>query len=134
MSRPRTYTVAAVLMVVYSALIVLSELPYLFLGAVAAGQLFDGNGSPFLLSITNFALGVLGFPAAYGVWTMQKWGVVLTIVLNAFNALTALLPIMLAPPILIKLLSGLALIWAIAIIVLLLWPQPKSSPAVDGIR
>lgn len=133
MTRPRSYTIAAVLMAVFSLLTILSELQSLSLGAVGAQAQFDGRGPAFFLILINFTIGVLGLPAAYGVWTMQKWGIVLTIVLNAINILTSLPVLIFAPPF-NKLLGALAAVWAAAIIALLLRPQSRANRTTGRIR
>lgn len=52
----------------------------------------------------------------------------LPIMLSAINILTSLPAIRFYPGV-PKLLRGLGVVWAAAIIALLLWPQPKSYPA-----
>ncbi len=133
MTRPKTYTIAAVLMVLFSLIGLLSELPSLVLGAAASEQQFGGEGPPYVLTLLNFALAVLGFVSSYGVWRMQKWGVILTLVIAALSIVPSLLAILFAPPLALKLAAALGAAWAVAIIVLLLWPQPKARPAVEQI-
>lgn len=133
MTRPRNFTIAAVLLFVLSLLAGGLEVPNLMLGTGASSQFESGGGPPFPLVLLNFAIAVLGLVAAYGIWQMQKWGVVLALVLSALQILTAL-PAILFAPTPFKLLAGVAVIWAAAIIVLLLRPQPKSGPAVAQSR
>ena len=133
MTRPKTYTIAAVLMVLYSLIGMLFELPNLVQGATASEQQFGGEGPPFVLTVLSFAVAVLGFVSSYGVWRMQKWGVVLTLVLVVLSIVPNLLSILFAPPLALKLFGGLGVVWGIAIIVLLLWPQPKARPLAEQI-
>jgi len=58
---------------------------------------------------------------------MQKWAVVLTIVLAAISILASLPAVLFAPGML-KLGGLVGVVWAAAIIALLLWPQPKARP------
>lgn len=132
MTRPRTFTIAAVLMLLYSLISIATETPNLMLGLAAETQ-YNGGGPPFFLSLLNVVAGAMGLVAAIGVWRMQKWAVVLTIVLAAFGILTSLPAILFAPGML-KLSGVIGLVWAAAIIALLLWPQPNTSPANGQVR
>lgn len=133
MTRPKRYTVAAILMVVFSLISLLVELPNLIQGASASEQQFGGEGPPFVLALINFALAVLGFVAAYGVWRVMKWGVVLTLVLAVLNIVPSLMAILFAPLLPLKLMAGLGVVWCVAIILLLLWPQPKAHSAAEQV-
>jgi hypothetical protein len=133
MTRPRAFTIAAVLMFVYSLIAMGMEVPNLMLGTAASSQFASGGGPPFALVLLNFALGAMGLVAAYGVWQMQKWGVVFTLVLSALNILTTL-PALLFAPGPYKLLGAVSLIWVIAIIALLLRSQPKRATPVSQTR
>lgn len=133
MTRPRNFTIAAVLLFVLSLIAGGMEVPNLMLGTAASSQFESGGGPPFPLVLLNFAVAILGLVAAYGIWQMHKWGVVLAIVLSALQILTSL-PAILFAPTPFKLLAGVAVIWAAAIIGLLLRPQPKSGPAVTQTR
>lgn len=133
MTRPRNFTIAAVLMFVYSLIGMGLEVPNLMLGTGASSQFESGGGPPFALVLINFAVGAMGLVAAYGVWQMQKWGVVLTLVLSALSILTTLPAILFAPgP--YKILGVISLIWSIAIIALLLRAPSKSAPPVSQTR
>jgi hypothetical protein len=127
MTRPRTFAIAAVLMFLFSLISIAIETPNLMLGLAAETQ-YNGDGPPFFLSLLNVLAGAMGLVAAIGVWRMQKWAVVLTILLAAFGILTSLPAILFAPGML-KLGGLVGLVWSAAIIVLLLWPQPKARPA-----
>jgi hypothetical protein len=123
MNRPRSYTIAVVLLVLSCLLSLLFELPNLARGAAPVE-----GAPPFVLVVINFTLAILGFVAAYGAWRMQKWGVVLAIVVAALGLLTSLPAIIFASPSL-RLLGGLGVVWSAAIIVLLLRPAPHSVSA-----
>lgn len=120
MSRPRSYTIAAVLLVLYSLVGLLFELPNLARGDVQAS-----DAPPFALTIVNFTLVVLGFIAAYGVWRAQKWGVVLAVAICALSILTSLPAIVFAPILPFRLLGVVSIIWLVAMIVLLLRPAGR---------
>jgi hypothetical protein len=124
MNRPKTYTIAAILMLLYSLINIISEIPPLALGAPDPGA----DAPPFAVTVLSFALAILGVVAAYGVWRMQKWGVVLTIVVAALGILTSL-PAIIFAPVPMRFLAGLGVVWSAAIIVLLLRPAPTTATA-----
>lgn len=47
----------------------------------------DGPGFSGLLFL--FGLGTVGAVAAYGTWKQMRWGIILTILVNLFNGLSA---------------------------------------------
>lgn len=123
MSRPRSYTIAVALLALYCLISLLIELPNLAGGAAPVAE-----GPPFALTVLNFTLAILGLVAAYGAWRVQKWGVVLAIVVAALGILTAL-PAILFAPLPAQLFAGLGVVWSAAIIVLLLRPTPQPAVA-----
>ncbi|MBC8077179.1 MAG: hypothetical protein H7Y32_13970 [Chloroflexales bacterium] len=126
MSRPRSYTIAAVLIVLFSLIGLFFELPNLIRGP---GEIAPGEeGPPIFLTIVNFTLAILGFVSAYGVWQVQKWGVVLAIGVAALSILSGIPAIIFAPFLALRVIGVVGVIWSAAIIVLLLRPRP--APAV----
>ena len=119
MSRPRSYTVAAILMVLYCLISLLDTVPTLAKGAPAP----TADAPPFFLTLATFALAILGIVGAYGVWTMQKWGVMLTIAVAALG-IVASLPSVLFAELTGRVLGGVGIVWSVAIIVLLLRRAP----------
>jgi len=122
MNRPKTYTVAAILQLLISLFAVVYAIPLVFQGAAAVDQ--AGDQPPFFIIVLAFSIGLLGVVSAYGVWRNQKWGVVLTIVLRAVDALSAL-PGLSAPTLALTILASVGVAISIAIIVLLLWPKSR---------
>jgi hypothetical protein len=123
MNRPRSYTIAAALLALYCLLSLLFELPNL-----ARGSAPVEGAPPFVLTIINFTGAILGLVATYGVWRMQKWGVLLAIIVAALGVLTAL-PAILVASLPLRLLGALGVVWSAAIIVLLLRPAPQPASA-----
>lgn len=68
------------------------EMPALMLGQAAVDQIAnsDASGPPFFMVLLGSALDILGITAAYGLWRAQRWGVILAIVISAFNVLSGL--------------------------------------------
>lgn len=129
MSRPRSYTVAAVLLALYALLEAIDVIPRLARGADPAAQAINGQqGPPFFLIVVSLVLVVLCVVAAAGIWRVQKWGVVFGIVVAALVALDSL-PAVIFAPFPLRLLGGLAILWCVAIIVLLLQSAPRPSTA-----
>jgi len=90
MNRPRSYTIAAVLMVFYSLFGSIDSLPRLARGASESAQAIAGQpGPPYVLVVIDFVVAVVGLVAAYGILRMQKWSVVLGICVAASNHLRA---------------------------------------------
>ena len=124
MNRPRAYTIAAILITLYSLINFAGELPNLMRGAVESSSV-----EPFPLALINFAAVVLGLVSAYGVWRVQKWGVLLAIIVAAINILTGLPAILFAPELPLRLLAGVGVVWCAVIIVLLLRPTARPTTA-----
>lgn len=124
MNRPRAYTIAAILMVVYSLIGALDSFSTLSAGAAVAAANAE-SGPPYALAVVSFIASILGFVSAYGVWRVQKWGVILTLVLSALNILTSLPAVMFAPDMGLRVVGAMGVIWAGVIIVLLLRPAGK---------
>ena len=129
MSRPRSYTIAAVLLLLYALLEAIDTIPRLARGADPAAQAINGQqGPPYFLLLVNMVLIVLCVVAAGGIWRVQKWGVVLGIVVAALAALSSLPAVIFAP---FPLRLGGAVFVALnaAVIVLLLRAAPRPALA-----
>jgi uncharacterized membrane protein (DUF2068 family) len=122
MSRPQSYTIAAILMLLSSLVGITRSIPALTPGAAVP----SADTPPIALTVLSFTLGVLGIVTAYGVWRMQKWGVILAIVVAALGILTFLPTIMFASPPL-RLVAVLGVVWSSVIVVLLLRPAPTTT-------
>ncbi len=123
MSRPWSYTIAIALLALYCLISLLFEVPNLARGAAPVE-----GAPPFVLTVVNFTTAILGLVAAYGAWRMQKWGVVLAIIVAAIGILTSL-PAILVASLPLRLLGGLGVVWSAAIIVLILRPTPHPVSA-----
>src|SRR5579864_5727885 len=131
MTRPNSYALAAILMVLLCVARAVVQFPFLARGAAGNVGVFGDSdpGPPFFLTVVNFVVTVLGFVSAYGVWRVEKWGVVLTIALCALGILDQV-PALLFVPFPFRLVAAVGIVWAAAIIVLLL--RPAARPAVAG--
>ncbi len=129
MTRPQSYLSAAVLQVLLCLARAVVQFPFLARGAAGNVGVFGESdpGPPFFLIVVNFVVTVLGFVASYGVWRVEKWGVVLTIALCALAILDQI-PALLFVPFPARLVAAVGIAWAATIIVLLL--RPTSRPAI----
>ncbi len=125
-TRPKTYTIAAIMQFLLSAFNGVVSIPFLMRGTASA------DAPPFFVELVIFATAILGILSAYGVSRNQKWGVILTIIICMITGLVNLPGLLFAPSIVGKLASSASLIPAIIIIVLLLWPKPKATPAASS--
>jgi len=125
-TRPKTYTAAAIVQFLLSALNGIVSIPFLMRGAATP------DAPPFFVELVLFATAILGFICAYGIWHNQRWGVLVTIILSILTGLVNLPGLLFAPGLVGKLVTMASLIPAITIIVLLLWPRPTptSGPPV----
>lgn len=129
MTRPRNFTIAAVLQALMSMLAIVLAIPLLAAGQAATDQ--ASASPPFIIMLLAFGTGVLGLVSAYGVWKVQKWGVILTIILRAIDALSAAPGLLFAPDMTWRLMAITGIALSILVIALLLWPQPKGAPAAS---
>jgi uncharacterized membrane protein (DUF2068 family) len=128
MTRPRNFTIAAILQGLLSLLSVAVAIPLIRAGQTAIDQ--ASTTPPFFIVLISFITAVLGLVSAYGVWKVQKWGVILTIVLRAVDALSAAPGLLFAPTLTWRILAIVGILLSVLVIALLLWPQPKVAAVV----
>lgn len=85
------HKVAAILNVAGAVFGIVWALPVLQGGAA------DSDQVPYPVVILGFGLGILCLVSSYGVWKRQRWGVVLTIVLNAISFISGAPGILFGP-------------------------------------
>ncbi len=86
------------------------------------------QGIPQVVIVLGSLLGVMGIVSAYGAWHRQKWGIWLTIVLEAANGLLALPGVLFAPNNTARFLAILGVASAVFVIVgMLLWSSPPTA-------
>ncbi len=122
----RRHAIAAVLNVAISIFGVIFALPVMQGGAANSDQV------PFPVIIFGFALSLLGLVSSYGVWRRQRWGVVLTIVINALSFISGAPGILFGPTTFLVVGSIVGCIVNVVIIYLLLRPARAEAGAVAG--
>lgn len=86
--KPTTlYKTAVIVHTLNSILMIVVAFPALMQGPLPDSPL---AGIPQIVVVTVALMGVAGLVSAYGAWQGQKWGVWLTIVLEAANGILAL--------------------------------------------
>ncbi len=127
--RSTNYTVAALLNLATSVAGIVLSLPALIDGADATSS--SGDQPPFAVMVLGFAIGVAGLISSYGVWKVQRWGVVVTIVINALNFLSSVPGIPFAPSWGIRIGATTSCVASALIIWLLL--RRRKAPAMAGV-
>lgn len=123
LTRPMALKIAAVLSFLMNAYSLVNSLPLLAQGAAAADQ--SPGSPPYIVILIAVLTAVVGIVGVYGTWKQQRWGIVLTIVANLVNGLSAAPGILFAPQPGLMILSTVTLIITILIIVLCLWRERK---------
>ncbi len=116
--RPTTVTVAAVLLALFSVLNLISTLLPAF-----------SDGVPAIVVYGSAVLGLLGLVAAYGLWTLKRWGVWLTIILSVLNVLSAAPGIAFAPTTLLFIAALVTVVAYALIVVLVVMPASRRAYA-----
>lgn len=127
LSRATALKIAAVLSILISLTSIVFSLPMIASGAAAVEQ--SGEAPPFVVVMLSLLTGVVGLVAAYGTWNQQRWGIVLTILVNLLNGLSAAPGILFAPTTELFIAATLTVILTIAIIVLCLWRDGVTATA-----
>lgn len=127
LSRPMALKIAAVLSFLMNGYSVVGSIPLLAQGAAAADQ--SPNSPPYIVLLIAMLMGVLALVGAYGAWKQQRWGIVLTIIANLVNGLSAAPGILFAPQPGLMVVATATVIITILIIVLCLWRERKTVVA-----
>jgi len=97
--------------------------PVVFKNLFTSGPLAD---APQVMIIASIILGVAGLVSAYGAWQGLKWGVWLTLVLEAWDGAGALPGILFAPNMFIRTVALVTALISLFVIVVLL-RRPKMT-------
>lgn len=127
LSRSTALKIAAVLSFLSGAYSIIFTLPLIPQGAAAIDA--GSDSPPFVVLVLALILGIVAMVAAYGTWKQQRWGIVLTIIANVLNGLSALPGIFFAPNPTLWVSAVAGVLLSIAIVVLCLWRGSKTSQA-----
>ena len=128
LTRSNGLKIAAVIVLVLALLdMFIYEIPDLMRGMAAVDQASVAEGGPpFFMVILSFAMDVVAIVAAYGTWQAQRWGVILVIVISAFNCISGAFGAIFAPDGSTRILAAVAVIMSLSVIYLCLRREPKS--------
>ena len=128
LSRSNALKIAAVIVLVLTLFdVVVYELPFLTQGMAALDQAANADqGPPFFMVILGFTFDILAIVAAYGTWQTQRWGVILIIIVSAFNCLNNALAAIFAPWMATRITAAALIILYLGVIYLCLRREPKS--------
>ncbi|HRW04999.1 MAG: hypothetical protein KDE53_14490 [Caldilineaceae bacterium] len=119
LSRPTARKIAASLAIL-SALFTF----WLFGPLLAQGEAVT-EAPPYAVILGGIMLNVIGFVAAYGLWQNQRWGVILTILINALGILLATPGLLFAPTLTLQLSALAGILFCGVIIFLCLWREKR---------
>lgn len=98
------------------------------LGNFAGAALPSGdNEVPKLVIVLGIILGVVGIPAAIGLWQLRKWGMILTVAVTTLNLLSAAPGVVAGPSTGIQILAGVGVLISALTIVLVLLPDARRA-------
>jgi hypothetical protein len=126
----RKYTVAAILAALLSLSSVISSLILLPRGSADLAS--EGDQPPYAIVIVALVLGAIGVVAAYGVFRVQRWGIILTLIVMVLNVLSGLPGVPFGPTALAKVSSAVQVVVAGAVIWLLLRRDARKLASADA--
>jgi hypothetical protein len=126
LSRSTALKIAAVLSALMGIVSVVGSLPLIARGAAGVEQ--SADSPPYFILVIGLLTGVIGIVGAYGAWNQQRWGIILTILANLVNGLSAAPGILFAPTTFFLVVATLTVVVTILIIILCLWRE--RSPVV----
>ncbi len=127
LSRAMALKIAAVLSVFMGIVSIATTLPLIARGATGVAQSTDSP--PYAILMVGLLTGVIGIVAAYGAWNQQRWGVILTILVNLVNGLGAVPGILFAPQPGLMITAVATVVVSTLIVVLCLWRQHNTAVA-----
>lgn len=123
LSRPTALKIAAVISFSMAAVTLANIVPFITRGAASLDTSVDSP--PFLIVMLAFITAIVAVVVAYGTWKQQRWGIILTIMANLVNGVSATPGILFAPNTALFIFSVVTVILSIVIGVLCLWRSPK---------
>ena len=131
LSRSNALKIAAVIVLALALFsMIVYEIPFLTQGMAALDQAANAEqGPPFFMVVLGFAFNILAIVAAYGTWKAQRWGVILIIIVSAFNCINNALAAVFAPWTATRILAIVFVIMYLGAIYLCLRREPKSLAA-----
>lgn len=133
LTRSQGLKIAAVIVLVLTLVnMVVYDIPFLTQGMAALDQAANADqGPPFFMVILGFAFDILAIVAAYGTWQAQRWGVILIIIVSAFNCINNALAAVFAPWLATQIFAAVSVVLYLGVIALCLRRETQSlTPSV----
>jgi uncharacterized membrane protein (DUF2068 family) len=127
LSRASALKIAAVLSFLLGLFSFVTAIPYLARGAAALDT--ANNAPPFFIILAALVFAILRIVGAYGLWQNQRWGVMLTIVANALDAVAAAPGVLFAPTRTLWISALVSVVVSVVVIVLCLWRDRRPAVA-----
>ena len=123
-SRSTGLKIAAVILWTIAILgIVTVGIPMLAGGAAASA---NADGPPFWLVVFSFVVDALTIVVAYGVWRAERWGIILAIVISAFNAVLNTAGVLGSSEVAMQIMTGIFVFASLGVIYLCLRGEPEA--------
>ena len=116
-----------------SLLIALGLLALLSLGNLVFLFVPGTNNIPPAIVYSSVVAGVIGLVAAFGLWKARRWGMILTLIVSAFNILSAAPGLLVAPNPGLRVTAGVYVVMSVLIIVLVLLPSARQAYAAERV-
>lgn len=129
LSRTSALKIAALLSAAIGVAVLLQAIPLLTRGAASLDASVDSP--PFAIVVFGLVMGLVRLASAYGVWFGQRWAIVITVIVNALDALAAVPGVLVGPSPTWQLISLASVILSGLVVVLCLWRDRKPVVAHD---
>ena len=89
------------------------------------------NQIPAVIVYSGITAGVIGLVAAVGLWRTRRWGMILTIIVSAFNLLSSAPGVLAGPNPGLQVLAGAYVVLSAVVIVLVVLPSARRAYAAE---
>lgn len=125
LSRATALKIAAVLSLLLGLYSFMNFLPYLVRGAADLDQ--GGDAPPYFVIMLGFILAILRIASAYSVWQNQRWSLIVMLLANVLDTLSAVPGIFFAPTIYLQRSATVGVMLGIVLSVLCLWRERRTA-------
>ncbi len=112
-----------------SLLVALVLLVLLGVGHLFVPWVPDADKIPPVVVYGDVALGVISLVAAFGLWKLTRWGLILTLIISALNVLSAAPGVVAAPNPGLHVVAAVYVVLSVLIIVLVGLPSARQASA-----
>ena len=93
---------------------------------LASGAAGSADGPPFWLVVFSFVVDALTIVVAFGVWRAERWGIILAIIISAFNAVLNTMGALGDPDAAFRIMAGVLVFASLSVIYLCLRREPEA--------